>query len=263
MNSRTKQNLCIIQARYGSTRLPGKVLKKINGLTLLEYEINRVGQLKKIDKIVIATTNNKNDDRIEELCKKIKINCFRGSENDVLDRYYQCVLKYPEYENIIRITGDCPLIDPVVINEVINFFEKGKYDYCNNTEKDTFPDGMDVEIFKKLVLIEAAQKAKLPSEREHVTPYITKSKKYKKGNLTAPSNWSHFRLTVDEPIDFEVIKFLIKNSKITDGYLDYISLLTKNPKIMLSNANIIRNEWKLKALIDDRKFKKQYAKKIH
>ncbi|MFA5317868.1 MAG: glycosyltransferase family protein [Patescibacteria group bacterium] len=263
MKKNKQKNLCIIQARYGSTRLPGKVLKKVDGLTLLEYEIIRVKQAKKIDKIVIATTKNKSDKKIEELCQRIKIDCFCGSENDVLDRYYQCSLEYPEYKNVIRITGDCPLIDPVIIDKVISFFTKRKLDYTSNIELDTFPDGMDVEIFKKDILIETAKRAKLPSEREHVTYYIRKNKKYKKGNLTACNNWSHFRLTVDEPIDFEVIKFLIKNSKITDGYLDYISLLTKNPKVMLSNINIIRNEWKLKALKEDGEFKKQYAKKIH
>ncbi|MFA6551013.1 MAG: glycosyltransferase family protein [Patescibacteria group bacterium] len=244
-------NLCIIQARYGSTRLPGKVLKKINGVTLLEYEINRVKKAKKIDKIVIATTDNKDGEKIKNLCKKNRIDCFRGSEDDVLDRYYRCSLKYPKYKNIIRITGDCPLIDPVVIDEVVDLFIKRKYDYASNIQRETYPDGMDVEIFKKEILAIAAQEAKLASEREHVTLYIRNNKKYKKGNLAAPVNWSHIRLTVDEPADFEVIKFLIKQSKINAGYLHYISLLIKNPKVMLKNQHIIRNEGLFKSLQKD------------
>ena len=258
----SKKNLCIIQARMGATRFPGKVLKKVNGLTLLEYEINRVKQAKKIDhrpggtgKIVIATTNKKADDEIEKLCKQIKIDCFRGSEDDVLDRYYQCSLDYPEYKNIIRITGDCPLIDPVVINEVIKIFEKGKYDYVSNVEKETFPDGMDVEIFKKSVLHSAAKSAKLASQREHVTLFISQNKNFKIGNLSAPKDYSHFRLTVDEPADFEVIKFLIKNSRTNVSYLDYITLLLKNPKIMSKNMDIKRNEGLMKSLREDKIFK--------
>lgn len=236
----------------GATRLPGKVLLKVNNITLLEYEIKRVQQAKKIDRIVVATTINKQDDKIAELCQQIKINCFRGSEQDVLDRYYQCSLKYPEYKNIIRITGDCPLIDPKVVDDVINFFEENSFDYASNIEKETFPDGLDVEIFAKDALAESAKNAWLLSEREHVTQYIRKNKKFKKGNLAAKKNYANFRLTVDNKEDFEVVEFLIKNSSQTAGYLDYISLLEKNPQIMKKNMHIIRNEGLLKSLREDR-----------
>ncbi|OGG87257.1 hypothetical protein A3B87_00090 [Candidatus Kuenenbacteria bacterium RIFCSPHIGHO2_02_FULL_39_13] len=246
-------NLCIIQARMGSIRLPNKVLKKVNGTPLLLYEIKRVQQTKKIDKIVVATTIDKADNQIEKFCRAKKISVFRGSENDVLDRYYKCALKYPDFKNIIRITGDCPLIDPKIIDATIELFEKGKYGYVSNTGKETFPDGMDIEIFTRHALTQAWHKAKLSSEREHVTQYIRKHKKFKQGNLPAPADFGHFRLTVDEPEDFEVIKFLIKNSKTTDNYLDYISLLTKNPKIMYKNMHIIRNEGLIKSLKNDEK----------
>ncbi len=243
----------------GATRLPGKVLKKVKGVALLEYEINRVKKSKEIDKIVVATSYKKNDDKIKKLCRQIKINCFRGSEGDVLDRYYQCALQYPAYDNIVRITGDCPLIDPSVIDEVIAYFKKYNFDYVSNnfdvpgnTIKETFPDGLDIEIFKRSILYESAQKAKLPSEREHVTLYITKNKKYKKGNFAGLNDWSHFRLTVDTPADFAVIKFLIEKGGSDADYLDYISLLTKNPEIMLKNMNIIRNEGLIKSLKEER-----------
>ena len=236
------KNLCIIQTRMASTRLPGKVMLKVKGQALLTYEIRRVRQAKKIDKIVVATTTNKKDGRIYDFCRKNSIDCFRGSENDVLDRYYLASAKYPKYGNIIRITGDCPLIDPQVIDDVVDFFEKNRFDYASNVGKPTYPDGMDVEIFKRKILEEAAQKAKLASEREHVTLYIRNKMKIKKGNLASPVDFSHFRLTVDNQDDFEVIKFIIENSNIKDGYPQYISLLTKNPEIMFKNMHIKRNE---------------------
>ncbi|MCK4553846.1 aminotransferase class III-fold pyridoxal phosphate-dependent enzyme, partial [Candidatus Parcubacteria bacterium] len=245
------KNLCIIQARMGATRLPGKVLKKVNNITLLEYEINRIKRAEKINKIVVATSNKPADDAIEKECARLGINCFRGSENDVLDRYWQCALKYYDYDNIIRATGDCTLIDPVIIDKVINLFEKNNLDYASNVLKETFPDGMDVEIFKRTVLEDAVNNAKLPSEREHVTQCIIKNKKFKKGNLSSRYNFGHFRLTVDEPRDFEVIKFLIENCKPDASYLDYISILTKNPEVMLKNMNITRNEGLLKSLKND------------
>jgi len=245
------KNLCIIQARTGSTRLPNKVLKKINGISLLEYEISRIKQSKYIHKIIIATTDSINDDKIEKICKKINIDCFRGSENDVLDRYYQCSLKYPEYENIIRITGDCPLIDPVVIDSVINFFKKNNFDYASNIEKETFPDGMDVEVFKSSILKESARHARLSSEREHVTQYIRKNKKFKKGNLESKEDFSKFRLTVDEKEDLDVVRFLVKNNSIKNSFKNYISVLEKNPKIMNKNINIKRNQGLIKSIKND------------
>jgi spore coat polysaccharide biosynthesis protein SpsF (cytidylyltransferase family) len=250
------KTLCIIQARMGSTRLPGKVLLKIGGVPLLEYEIKRIEQVKKVDKIVVATTVNKQDDKIEKLSKKIGVACFRGSENDVLDRYYQCALKYPQYGNIIRITGDCPLIDPEVIDGVITFFDENDFVYACNVEPPTFPDGMDMEIFKKSAIVKAAKEAKLVSEREHVTPYIRNKMKIRKGNFANQYDFSHFRLTVDNKEDFEVIKFLIENSKITDGFMKYISLLTKNSEIMAKNMHIVRNEGYLKSLKNDYKTRK-------
>lgn len=245
-------NLCIIQARMGSTRLPNKVLKKVNSAPLLEYEIKRVRLAKKINKIVIATTIEPADDQIEKFCRAKKIPIFRGSENDILDRYYECTLKYPDFKNIIRITGDCPLIDPKIIDATIELFETGKYDYVSNTGEETFPDGMDTEIFTREALIEAAKKATLKSEREHVTLYIRNKSKFKKGCWRAPADFGHFRLTVDNSEDFEVVKFLIQHTKITDGYLDYISLLTKNPEIMFKNSHIARNEGLIKSLKNDK-----------
>lgn len=254
-NFMNKENLCIIQARMGATRLPGKILMKSGKTTLLEYEIKRISLAKTINKIVIATTLNKEDDKTATLCKKIGIDFFRGSENDVLDRYWRCSQCYPNYKNIIRITGDCPLIDPVVIDEVISYFIKNKLDYASNILKETYPDGMDIEIFKKSILKEAAEKAIMSSEREHVTLWIRNNKKIKKGNVSCGIDFSHIRLTVDEMADYEVISFLIKNSKITDGFLTYISLLTKNLDVFVKNMKINRNEGLIKSINHDYKIK--------
>lgn len=247
------KTLCVIQARMGSTRLPGKVLLEVKGIPLLEYEINRVKQTEKISKIVIAATDKAADDPIEDLCRKIGVDCFRGSEDDVLDRYYQCSLRYPDYEYVMRLTGDCPLVDPKIIDQVIDFFEKGDYDFTNNAEtgKETFPDGIDIEIFKKSALHTAAKEAKLKSEREHVVPYMINSKNLKRGYLSAEYDFSHIRLTVDNKEDFEVVKFLIENCGSSDGYMRYISVLTKNPHIMLKNTHIKRNEGFEKTLKED------------
>ncbi len=259
------KNLCIIQARLGSTRLPGKVLMKVRGITLLEYQLQRLALAKKIDKIVVATSIKKQNDKIEKLCKKIGVDCFRGSEDDVLDRYYRCSLVYPRYDNIIRVTGDCPLIDPVVTDEIITLFEKTGGDYASNvkTGKESYPDGMDVEIFKASVLHEAALKAELPSDREGVNEYIFRQNKFKKYYLSSEYDWPHFRLTVDNPEDLEVVKFLIENCKITDGYLKYISVLTKHPEIMIKNMHIKRNEGTFKMLENDKIYlsnKKKHGK---
>ena len=240
----------------GSTRLPGKVLMKVNGASMLEYLIKRVRQAKKINKTVIATTDKKADDKIMNLCEKININCFRGSEKDVLDRYYKCSLKYPEYDQIIRITGDCPLVDPGLIDEIIDFYEKNNFDYAVNPIEDNFPDGLAAEVFKRDILFEAARRAKLASERDHVTLYIANNQKYKKGYFKAPRDYSGYRLTVDEKADLKVVKWLIAHSKITDSYLKYIELLDKNPRIRRANINIVPNQGLKKSIREDKIVKK-------
>ena len=239
--------------RMGSKRLPNKAIRKIAGKMVIERVIERLKRSCEVDELVLATTDQSKDDVLVKIAERLGIGYFRGSENDVLDRYYQCSLRYPQYNNIIRIMGDCPLVDPVVIDETVAFFEKNNYDFASNAERngETFPDGMDVDVSKKSVLAQAAKKAKLNSEREHVIPYIRENKKFKQGYYSAEHNFSHFRLVLDEKNDFAVIKFLIKNSKLTDSYLDYISLLTKNPAIMFKNRQIKRNQGYLKSLKQD------------
>jgi len=243
--------LCILQARMWSTRLPGKILKKIKKKTLIEYEIDRIKRSKYIDKIVIATSKNQSDDILEILCKKININCYRWEEEDVLKRFFDCSNKYNDYNIIVRLTWDCPLIDPEIINKTIEKFLKSWVDYCSNIEPETFPDWLDVEVFTKKSLENAYLNAKLPSEREHVTPFIRKHSS--KTNYANPINYSNFRLTVDEKEDFDLIKTLIEKVWPDKWYLDYINH-TKQFWLDKINNKFKRNEGFQKSSNEDKKF---------
>jgi len=238
-----KKVVAIIQARFGSVRFPGKVLKKINNKTILEILFRRLSRSKYISKIIVACSKNNNDKGIVEICKKSKINYFIGSENDVLERYYKTAKKYKAL-NIVRITGDCPLIDPKVVDDVIkNFFEK-KVDYASNTNPPTYPDGLDVEVFKFSALQYAFFKAKDSLEREHVTPFIVNHRKFKKFNLEYIKNISSLRLTLDEKEDFILLEKIIKNFKnnIYFNLEDILNFLKKKKKITAINSHFKSNE---------------------
>ena len=176
MNNKRKVDI-IIQARIGSTRLKGKVLKKYKGLTPLKIMIERLKQCIKIRNITICTTKLSEDNKIVNFCKKEKIKFYRGSKNDVLSRYYETAKKFKS-KIIVRVTSDCPLVDYRIINDMLNNFLKSKNEYYANSYPlpTTYPDGMDIEIFKYSTLKKTNKEAFLPSEREHVTPYIYNSK---------------------------------------------------------------------------------------
>ena len=211
-------NLLIIQARMGSSRLPGKVLKKINNKSILLHLIERVKCSKKINKIVVATTKAIKDQEIVEFCKLHKIDFFCGSEHDVLERFYKCALKY-EAKNIIRITSDCPLIDPIVIDTTIDLYLKNDADYAANTippETRKWPDGSDVEVFSFNALEISYLSAK-DDEREHVTFFMwRKNKNFKTVQLDNNEDWSKYRYTIDYNEDYEKVKkimsILLKNN---------------------------------------------------
>ena len=255
---RKKLNLAILQARMSSSRLPNKVLKKVKGKELLAYECERILKSKKFDKLSIATSTDKSDDAIVEFAKNNNFDLFRGDLEDVQARYYMCAKEVKEKEkienlHIIRVTGDCPVIDPLVIDKVIEKYEDGNFDYVSNTLKPTYPDGMDIEIFSFEALKDAYYNANLKSQREHVTLYIKDSDKFKKFNYEAKVDFSHLRLTVDEREDFELIKNILENFKNIDfTYLDIISYLTKHPNLLFINSNIKRDEGLLKSLKEDR-----------
>ncbi|MDH5716653.1 MAG: glycosyltransferase family protein [Spirochaetia bacterium] len=246
--------LAILQARVSSTRLPGKVLKEIIGKSMIQLEIERILKSKRIDKLILATSIDKSDDPLKKLCDKINIECFRGSLNDVLDRFYQAAKKYST-EHIVRLTGDCPLIDPEIIDEVIDFYINGNYDYAANALEPTYPDGLDVEIFKFSVLKNAWKSAKLSSEREHVTSYFNRQpKKFKIGHFKNKQDLSFLRWTVDEPKDFELVTAVYEdlygiNSNFNTS--DILQFLEKNSKWKNYNIEYKRNEGYQKSIKED------------
>lgn len=244
MKSNLKKDvLAIIQARYDSKRLPGKVLKKINHKTILEILIKRLSKSKKISKIIVACSNNKNDKKIIKLCTHLGVEYFIGSETNVLDRFYKAAKKF-KFNNIARVTADCPLIDPKIVDDVIEKFFDKEVDYATNANPPTFPDGLDFEIFKFSILKESYFKAKSQHEQEHVTPYILNKKKFKKFNLKNNQDYSSLRITLDEYEDFILIEKIIKNFKknIHFNYEDILNFYKKNKKLFLINSKIQRNE---------------------
>jgi spore coat polysaccharide biosynthesis protein SpsF len=247
--------IAIIQARTSSTRLPGKVLKIIEGKTVLEHVINRVRAAKNLDDVIVATTVKKEDLKIVKLCSYLGISVFCGSEEDVLDRYYQAARAF-KANHIIRITADCPLIDPMVIDKVIELYFKKNADYATNTLPETFPDGLDNSIFSFETLSVAWKNAKLSSEREHVTPYIRKNPNiFKIVNLKCNIDLKDKRWTIDEPEDLKFIKIIYKNLYYEDslfGMEAILNYLKENPEIEKINKNIIRNEGYFKSLNEDR-----------
>ena len=249
--------IAITQARSGSTRLPNKILKVIQGKTLLEIHTSRVLKSTNIDKLVVATTTNPQDEVIANLCDSLNITYFRGSEDDVLDRFYQSVKDVkPDY--IVRLTSDCPLIDGKLIDEVIEYTISNNLDYCSNTLEEMFPDGQDIEVFKFSVLEKAWYNAKITSEREHVTPYIYNNSSYRKGDLfksdnyNSNKNFSKVRLTVDELVDFEVLKRIVDNLGDNKSWEEYTEYYLNDKEINRLNGHIIRNEGYLKSLKEDK-----------
>lgn len=202
----------IIQARMNSTRLPGKVLKTVLEKTLLEYQIERLRRVVSADEIVIATTTNDVDEPIVNLCSSLSVPCFRGSEEDVLARYHGAAQAFGA-DVVVRVTSDCPLIDPGVVSRVIEFYltHHNDYHYVSNVLERSYPRGMDTEVFSFKTLNEAYLEAKTLSQREHVTPYIYNNvSKYRLANVSNCCDQSSHRWTVDTPEDFELIRRIIE-----------------------------------------------------
>ena len=246
---------CIIQARMGSTRLPGKVLEELEtGKTCLEYVIQQLEEVFDIKNMVIATTFLEEDDVIEQFCVDRGINVFRGEPKNVLDRYYNCAKKF-SIQNIVRITSDCPLIDPKIVLELIKKMKVGKFDYVSNALNRTFPIGLDAEIFTFHALEQSWKIAELPSEKEHVTPFIKKnSMNFKQYNLENDEDKSNIRITLDTPEDLMLIRSIV--SKISNRpilYKDLMELFESEPEILSINKNIKHDGYE-KSLREDRNF---------
>ena len=250
-----KMILAILQARYSSSRLPGKILKEILGKPMVFHEVERLKQSQLIDELILATSTEASDNPVEEACRKYGVTCFRGNLEDVLDRYYQCAAEYQPV-HVVRVTGDCPLIDPEVVDAVIEKHLAEGNDYTCNTNPPTYPDGLDVEIMTFAALKEAWESAHLMSEREHVTLYIRKHpEKYQFGNVACSKDLSAQRWTVDEPEDFELVKAVyegIYKEKQKFAMYDVLEFLRLNPQLLQINDNFERNEGLKKSLREDK-----------
>ncbi len=240
----------MIQARSGSNRLPKKVLANIERKPLIFHVINRIKKVKKVEQIILITTKKKKDKILLNLAKKYDILGFAGNELDVLDRHYQCAKMY-NADPIIRITGDCPLMDQNLIKKILDFYIDNKFDYVSNTIDPTYPDGLDIEVFSFRALEEASLKAKLKSEREHVTPFIKNdSNKFKIFNYKNNTDLSHHRWTVDEKNDLKFVRKIYKllRPQILFSSKKILKIIAENPKIADINSGIMRNEGYLKSL---------------
>jgi len=238
-----KKIVAIIQARMGSTRLRGKVMKKILGKEVILHDIDRIKQIKNLDKIVIATTTKKDDDIIVETVKKYNsgIGIFRGSEEDVLDRYYKAAKEF-KADVVVRMTSDCPLIDPKVSDKVIETFLNNNCDYCSNCLKRTYPQGLDTEVFSFDAIEKAWKEAGEYYQREHVTPYIHENPgKFKLLNVSNDKDLSHLRWTLDTIEDFNFINEIYKrlyNEKKIFYKEDVLKILDEEPKLIEINKHI-------------------------
>ena len=224
----------------GSTRLSGKVLMKLEEQnTVLDFILNQLKHCTIIDKIVVATTILKEDDVIENLVRKHNVECFRGSPEDVLDRYYQCAKLYL-FSTIVRITGDCPLIDPNIVDKIVRKFTSTNYDYMSNATVRTFPYGLDTEIFSFDTLETAWNSAKKMNEREHVTPYVyCNHNKFRIFHYKNRKNLSSFRCTVDEMDDLILVRNIVSKIKKRPILMnDIVDLLTKENELTTINRNV-------------------------
>ncbi len=257
--------LGILQARVSSSRLPGKVLKPILGEPMLQRQIERLQSVTRIDRLVVATSDRTDDDALATLCGSIGIACYRGSLDDVLDRFYGCAVSYAP-DVVVRMTGDCPLIDPQVVDSVIEYFHGNQFDYVSNSLTRTFPDGLDVEVMTFQALKRAWREASLPSEREHVTPFIYKNPdKFSVGQYVNSKDFSGLRWTVDEQVDYDFVNRVYEtlypgNRQFSMN--DVLDLLNSRPELSQLNNHLTSNEGYLKSLAEDARFLSAKGKTI-
>ena len=246
--------LAILQARCSSHRLPNKVLKPLLGRAMVLREMERLAHSRHIDQIVLATSVDPSDDGLYDVAREADIDVYRGSLDDVLDRYYACAAEHGA-DHIVRVTGDCPLIDWRVCDDVIAHHLAEKNDYTHTTER--FPDGLDTEVMTFSALEQAHREARLVSEREHVTLYFRNHpERFRIGDVDCTADYGDLRWTVDEPCDFAFVeavyeKLYAKNNDFS--MQDILALLKEYPDLWTLNQGIVRNEGLLKSLAEDTK----------
>ena len=246
------KTIALIQARTTSSRLPGKVLQDVAGKPMLLRVVSRTQQAETIDLVAVITSTHESDDAIEQCCMENSVPCFRGNLDDVLDRYYEAACHF-QANNIVRITADCPLLDPIIVNKVVNAFNDGTYDYVSNTIECTYPDGLDTEVFRFAALEKAWKEACLKSEREHVTAYIYKHPEiFQLGVVKNTEDLSALRWTVDTPSDLEFVRAIYAG--FTDAHFgmeDVLRFIKVHPEVTVLNMDQERNEGYLKSLKED------------
>ena len=248
-------NVAVVQARMGSSRFPGKVLEDVAGHPMLWHVVHRLRKAKFVDKVVVATTDRPLDDPIVDFCRQDGLACFRGDERDVLDRFYQAA-KTHHADVVIRITADCPLIDPAVVDRVVERFRQGDCDYVSNASPYTYPDGLDTEVFSFAALERAWRDANKPSEREHVTPYL-RTETFRNASVQSeiPVSPAQYRWTVDHPADLIFVrKVYAAFSQNEDfGFREIFQLLKERPELTTIQAETITNEGYYKSLYQQAK----------
>ncbi len=239
------KNQVVIQARLGSTRLPGKVLLPLAGLPVLAHVVNRCRCALKVERVVVATTDLPQDDQIEQWCHENEVALVRGSSDDVLARYMLAIDLFP-CQNVVRVTADCPLTDPAILDAMLFLHELQDADYTSNVVPSTFPAGFDAEVVKCDSLKRVDSIAKMQSHREHVTLYIRENtSQFKVANLEYCSDFEHFRLTLDRPEDYEVLKLVFNhfsNCAQPVSLYQVLGFLNENQEIVKINAATDRFE---------------------
>ncbi|TCV84259.1 aminotransferase class III-fold pyridoxal phosphate-dependent enzyme [Sulfurirhabdus autotrophica] len=235
--------VALVQARMGSTRLPNKVMKPIGGIPMIELLLSRLSQAKMVDQIVVATSVDERNLPLIQHVQKLGYACEQGSENDVLERFVQAA-KTHKADVVVRITGDCPLVDPELVDEVIRRFKAADVDYFSNVSPPTYPDGLDIEVCSFRVLEQASQETDKPYDREHVTPYVRESGKFNTSSMQYGQDLSALRWTVDEPADFAVIEKVFQHfyPRTDFTWSEVLNLQNQQPDIFNINQHLNRNE---------------------
>ena len=248
--------VAIIQARLGSSRLPGKVLIELDGMPVLGHVINRAQKISGVDEVVVATTPSDQDDEVANYAEQSGVTAFRGDERDVLTRYRDCAAAMSA-DAVLRITGDCPLIDPEISGRVVTRFLQGDIDYVSNFKPPTFPDGLDTEVFSFDAIDEAQKLASRASEREHVTPYIWQQPdRFRVANITQKDDRSGLCWTLDSPKDLEMMQELagrLDMPLVEAGQQELLGIIDDHPEIAMINGEWIRND-KMESMFVDEGF---------
>lgn len=237
--------VAIIEARMTSSRLPGKVLLQAAGKPMLEHLVNRLRAVPSLQEIVLATTTNRTDDELKEFSIRMGIGCYRGSENDVMNRVVGAA-ELVKADVVVEITGDCPIIDPEIVEQTIVAFKANKSDYVSNSHIRSFPDGMDTQVFWLDALKRSAAMTSDALDHEHVTLHIRNHPEiFSKSNLLAPPelHWPELGLTLDEPKDYELLKKIIEYFEPNNplfNCLEIIKLLRQNPEWVAINQSVVR-----------------------